>query len=105
MSWGLRQQSTLNSWGPFEIIIFTCYENPIVRYRLTHFHRHSFGSKNMMADSDIGSANFTITKTIIPSIETNTASVYKTMGRQLFQNFATFDFISIIISINMLSDS
>ena len=39
-----------------------------------------------MAESEIGSANFTITKTCIPFFETFGTSVYVDMGRQLFQN-------------------
>ena len=53
----------------------------------------------MLTKSKIGSAIWTVAKTIIPFIETNTASVYKAMGKQLFQNFVKFDLISRIICI------
>ena len=36
-----------------------------------------------MAESEIGSASFTITKTLIPFFETFGTSVYEYMGRQL----------------------
>ena len=58
-----------------------------------------------MAESEIGSANLTITKTCIPLFETFGLSVYEDMGRQLIQNFAKSYFISIIIFIHMLNYS
>ena len=55
-----------------------------------------------MAESEIGSANVTITKTFIPVFETFGTPVYVDMDSQLFQNFVKSDFMNIIIVINML---
>ena len=58
-----------------------------------------------MAESETGSAKFTITNTCIPFFETFGTSVYVDMGSQLFQHFVKFDIERIIIFINMLNYS
>ena len=57
-----------------------------------------------MAGLKISSANFAIAISIIPWLEALVAIMGETVGGQLFQNFAKFDLISVIIFIYMLNE-